>query len=518
MANLSSGETRKIAFGSLMVESNPRCPLATRQEFEANGYFVGEVLATDLAQPHPRAPAELSGFVDEFTRLEPEYDLVPLISGNGEAAGAIDQPFLDEMVMEICDRISAALPIHGVYLALHGAAIGTEDQDPEATLLQHVRQVVGPDVPIVVTLDLHANVSPAMADLTDALIVYRTNPHIDMAARGKEAAQLVSRITRGMAVKSAFVKLPLIAPTQTHLTDAPPVRDVMAYGQSLSRPPILNVSIATGFSMADSPRAGMAVAVTADNNETEARRVADAVARKLWDERDSFVLDLITIERAVDIALEVSRDKEKPAAIFADPSDNPGAGAHGNTIWILAAFHKARIENCVVGGLVDPALAAEAHRLGDGAKFRAVFNRGDMDPLSGQFEAEAVVECLHAGDCVGRRGIMAGRSLKLGPSCLLRLDGIQVLVISARLQCYDPIFFEMVGVDLATVRCVVVKSRGHFRAGFDEFVGPEQVYDVDAPGLAPQRLDAFPFNKIPRPMYPLDPETTWSKADRFLAS
>lgn len=503
----------KIAVGGLIAECNPRAPVGTKPEFLANGYLVGEALAADLVQPNSHAPKELAGFMDECRRLELNGNFVPLISGYGGATGPIEQVFLDEMIAEMCERIHAALPVDAVFLVLHGSAKGTEDEDPEGTLLGQLRRIVGPDVPIVATLDLHANVSAAMVEQADSLIAYRTNPHVDMVERGQEAAQLLVRMLKGARVRSAFVKLPLIAPSPTQLTDARPLCDVMAYAQSLWNPPVLNISITTGYTHGDSPKSGMAVTVTAEDDEAAARRVAVAVARRLWDERDSFVLDLITVEHAVELALEVSHDRLKPAIIFADTSDNPGSGGRGNTIWLLWAFHDAKVEDCIMGGFNDPELAAEAHRLGEGASFSAVFNRSEDDPLSGTFEAEAIVERLHSGRCVSRRGMMAGQALDLGPTCLLRIGGIQVLVISIRQQCHDPVFFEIVGADLSRMRSVVVKSRGHFRAGFAEFFGPDQVYDVDAPGLAMRRLDAFPFHNIPRPMYPLNPEATWSEAD-----
>lgn len=503
----------RVALGALMVECNPRSPTAGMADFEINGYLVGEQLLEDLKRQHSMAPLELKAFSDEIVAILPDCDLIPLISADGGAAGPIEETIFEHMVEAILRPIQRAMPLDGVYLALHGAAITVKDYDAEASLLRRVRDVVGPDVPIVATLDLHANVSSRMVELADSLVIYRTNPHIDIAERGREAAGLIGKMIGGMKVCSAFVKLPLIAPSQTQLTDRSPLRDVMKFAQDQLRlPGILNVSIATGFVLADTPNCGMSVVVTSAGDKRSAKLIAVSVARRLWGQRDRFVLDLISIERAVAIALEAHENPASPPVIFADPNDNPGAAAPGNTVWLLSAFHRAGIGGCIIGGINDARLAAEAHRRGEGASFRAVFNRDVVDPLAGGFAADAVVERLHSGKCVGRRGMMAGRDLNLGPSCLLRIGGIRVLVISNRQQCYDPIFFEMVGVDLSKVRCAVVKSRGHFRAGFDEFFGPDQIYSVDAPGVAPQRLDALSLDNIPRPIYPIDPEANWDES------
>ncbi len=163
----------------------------------------------------------------------------------------------------------------------------------------------------------------------------------------------------------------------------------------------------------------------------------------------------------------------------------------------------------LLGVFIDPALAQEAHKLGTGASFEAVFNRTDTSEFSRRFVAPAKVVALHDGHIVGRRGIWAGRSLDLGPCAALDLGGVTVLVGTARKQCADPIFFEMMGLDVAKARTVVVKSRGHFRAGFDEFFKPDQVYEVDTAGLTSPILTRFAFKHLPRPVFPLDQQATW---------
>src|SRR5579864_3364535 len=145
-----------------------------------------------------------------------------------------------------------------------------------------------------------------------------------------------------------------------------------------------------------------------------------------------------------------------------------------------------------------------------GAKFHARFNRAETQEFSRPFEAEAMVLTLSDGRCVGRRGIVAGRSLSLGKSAALKVGGITVIVISNRQQCADPIFFEMFGLEIAQARSVIVKSRGHFRGGFDEFFKPEQIIEVDCPGLTSPMLNRFRWTRLPRPVVPLDDEVSWS--------
>ena len=194
---------------------------------------------------------------------------------------------------------------------------------------------------------------------------------------------------------------------------------------------------------------------------------------------------------------------------FSDVADNPGGGGRGNTMFLLRAFVEAGVEGALLGVVYDPPLSAEAHRLGLGAHFDARFNRGETTRFSEPWAVPARVISLTDGNCVGRRGIYAGMRLDLGPCAALRIGGVTVVVVSRRVQCADPVFFEMMGLDVAVARSVAVKSRGHFRGGFDEFFGPEQIVEVDLPGLTSPMLARFDWTRLPRPVIPLDDNVEW---------
>jgi microcystin degradation protein MlrC len=274
-------------------------------------------------------------------------------------------------------------------------------------------------------------------------------------------------------------------------------------------PDILNVSVVGGFVFSDTPKNGVAVIVTSRGDAAKAQSLALELARGGWNDRQRFVKQLTPLEEAVRLSVETGRDRSRPAIIFSDAGDNPGGGGRGNTTWLLSALHKAGAQGVLVGVFVDPELAAEAHRLGKGAAFRAVFNRAGETEFSKRFAADVTVKALSDGQCIGRRGIYAGRSIDLGPVAALGVGGMTVVVGTRRKQCADPVQFECLGLDIAAARTVVVKSRGHFRAGFDQFFKPEQVYEVDTAGLTSPVLSRIPFRHLPRPVFPLDPGTTW---------
>ena len=148
-------------------------------------------------------------------------------------------------------------------------------------------------------------------------------------------------------------------------------------------------------------------------------------------------------------------------------------------------------------------------RRGVGAGFEARFNRSETTNFSEPWTAAATVAALSDGNCIGRRGIYAGTRLALGPCAALRVGGVTVVVVSHRVQCADPIFFEMMGLDIGAARSVAVKSRGHFRGGFDEFFGPDQIVEVDLPGLTSPMLNRFAWTRLPRPVIPLDDNVEW---------
>ena len=499
----------RIALAAFMLESNGHAPPATRAEFEAACWLEGAALAADLGRPAPRAPTALTGFIRAMDAGRP-WQPVPLIAAAAGASGPIEQEVFDDILARLEAGLRAALPLDGVFLSLHGAATATAEVDPDGILLARVRAVVGPDVPVVATLDLHANVSRAMADHADVLIAFVTNPHVDMLERGAEAAAAMRAMLGGMRPRSAFVKLPMIPPATSQNTACGPYADAIAFGRSFLDHEVMNVSISSGFSLGDTPKNGLSVVVTTRTDAARADAVAKEIARFIWTSRGRWVAKLTTIEEAVRQAKAVGEDAGLAPLLFADVADNPGGGGRGNTVWILEAFHRACVRGAVLGVFNDPELAAEAHLLGEGARFAARFNRAETHPLSHRFEAEAVVEALHDGRITGRRGIYAGRSVDLGPAALLRIGGLRVAVATNRRQLCEPAMLEALGVDIGALRSLVVKSRGHFRAGFDEYFAPDRILEVDVPGLTTVVLDRVPWRAVPRPIWPLDPAMEWA--------
>ena len=505
--------TPRIALLGFSIECNRFAPVATQQDFEARTLMGGPAMLTNARLPAPSMLGEMPGFIADMDAAGP-WEPVPSLLGMAEPNGPVDAAFFGRM-MEHWERdLRDAGPLDGVYCVLHGAGLTTDDDDPEGTLLKLIRAIRGPDIPIVASYDLHANVSADNVELVNAYIGYRTNPHLDMRERGAESAQIMRKLLAGTKTYLAHIRLPIVPPTVTMLTgkDAHhrPYGELIDLGQQrMHEPPyegrVLNVSVMGGFAFADTPFNGLTAVVTATDAQA-AQDLAKEIAIAGWARRNRFRPSLTSLEEAVARA----KTNTGHPLVFADVADNPGGGGRGNTMWILDSFLKAGIENALVGVIWDPALAAEARLHGVGKTFTAHFNREGGDEFSKPFTAEAKVRALAPQFLRGRRGIYANNTLDIGVGVALDIDGITVVVLGNRYQCADPIFFEAFGLDIAAARVVVVKSRGHFRGGFDEFFRHEDVIEVDAPGLTSPILSRFPWRHMPRPVLPIDDTAIWT--------
>lgn len=503
---MASPANPRIALLGFSIECNKFAPPATKAHFLARTYLEGAEIVREARGATPSMLPETPGFVAAMDAAGP-WQPIGVALAMTEPNGPVEHGFFEELLDTISRRLKAALPLDGVYFCAHGAALTTEEDDPEGVMFERVREIVGPDVPVVATFDLHANVSDCMVDLIDAFIGYRTNPHLDMRERGAEAASVMRELLAGIRTERVRLRLPIVPPTVTMLTAAGPYAEMIQLGQRRQQeigPAIMNVSVMGGFAYADTAKNGLSVIVTSRGDRGAAESLAREIARYGWDQRARFYARLRPLEEAVEKALAAGRDPALPALCFADVADNPGGGGRGNTMYLLRAFAEAGVKGALFGVIYDPPLAAEAHKHGLHYNFTAEFNRDETTNFSEKWSAPARVAALSDGNCVGRRGIYAGLRLVLGPCAALAIGGITVVVVSHRVQCADPIFFEMMGLEIGKARSVAVKSRGHFRGGFDEFFRPEQIVEVDLPGPTSPMLHRFRWTRLPRPVIPLD--------------
>jgi microcystin degradation protein MlrC len=503
----------RVAILGLALESNRWSRPAGEHDFRS---LEGDAILHDAHAAAPAMPMEAAAFIKAMDATGP-WQPVPILIASSYPAGPIEQATFKRFLATMLAGLEEALPLDAVYICNHGAMTATHMFDPDGEIVTRVRQAVGPKARLVMTLDLHANISARMVAACDLVVGYRTNPHVDMIERGEEAAFGLRRMLAGLAdPKAALVRLPLTPASVNLLTHAGPYGELIDHGQKRKAEhsgAILNVSIFGGFVFSDTPKNGIATIVTARSDIGLARALANEISERAWAMRSRFRKALMPVADAVALA----NARERPPVIYSDSGDNPGGGGSGRTTELLMALHSAGAQGVIYGSFFDPALAAEAHQLGVGACFVARFNRdrgnAPWEQWDLPFEAEAEVVGLTDGRFIGKLGLLQGRKVNLGPSAALRIGGLTVVVISARSQTADSMFFEMLGIDIGKAATVVVKSRGHFRAGFRPWFPPEQVKEVDTAGLTSPVLERLPFEGLPRPCYPLDAEATWAPGD-----
>ena len=504
----------RIAILGFAIECNRFSPVTTAEDFTGRVDIRGDEILRQAREGPCTTTPDLPGFVAEMDRGDP-WTALPLRIAIAQPGGPVEQPFFDAFLAEIDAGLRAAGAgaggLDGVFVVSHGAALATGSEDPDGDLFELIRRCVGPGVPVVGVFDLHANVSQRMTDNLDVFVGYLENPHTDIRERGVEAAQHLRELLAGTKTAVAMVKLPLVPPSITLLTAEGPYADMIRAGQAGVGGDIMNVSIMAGFAFSDCPKNGYTAVVTARHeNRKAAHELALELCKQAWAIRQRFRKPMTPLADAVALAVAAGQDPALPAVLLADVADNPGGGGRGNTSYLLRALVAAGAHGVVLGVFNDAALAAEAHQLGVGASFNARFNRAEDNTFSLPFEAQASVVALTDGAFVGRRGLLKNVAASLGPSALLNLGGVSVVVISSRQQCMEPVQLEILGVDLTQVRTLVVKSRGHFRAGFDEQFAPAQIVEVDCPGLTSPSLHNFDWTRLPRPVYPLDEDTGWT--------
>ena len=511
-----SKPTPRIAVLGFSIECNRFAPVTAAEDFGKRGDIRGEQIIQQARVGPCQVTSDLPGFFAEMDAAGP-WTPVPLRLMVAQPGGPVEQSFFDGFLREIDRGLAAAGPLDGVYVVSHGAALATGSDDPEGDLYALVRARVGASVPVVATFDLHANVSRRMTDMLDVFVGYLENPHTDIRERGAEAARHLRELLAGGRAVVSMVKLPLVPPSIALLTAVGPYGEMIQLGQTRVGGDIMNVSIMAGFAFSDSPKNGYTAVVTARNgNHRAAFELARELCQRTWAMRERFDRAMTPLPDAVARAVAVGKDPAALPILLADVGDNPGGGGRGNTTQLLQALIAAGAQGVLLGVFNDASLAAEAHALGVGAEFDAMFNRAERDAYSQPFQARAKVLALCDGELIGRRGVLENVKAAMGPSALLEVGGpggIRIAVISYRQQCMDPRQLEIFGVDIAAARTVVVKSRGHFRAGFDEFFAPERIIEVDCPGLTSPNLRHFNWTRLPRPVYPLDPETSWSPPD-----
>lgn len=436
------------------------------------------------------------------------WTVLPSVAAIATPAGPVTAEAWDRFGLGIARAAAAALPLDGVLLALHGAMVSELDDDAEGALLAAVREVVGRDVPIGITLDLHANVSDRMAELADAICPYRTYPHIDMAETGERCARLIGDAMAGRTrPRVAIARRDQAEGLDQGRTDAGPMLEALSRAAAAeARPGILTTLVCVGFSSADIAFMGPSVAVTYDSRvdgaEATARGVAEDLMDFCWETREHEGNVYLTPDDAASRAKAHEKGATRPLVI-ADYADNPGGGAYGDATELLRAMLDGGLGNACFGAMVDGAAAAALHAAGEGATVTvSVGGKVDRRFGGGPLSLTGVVERLTDGRFVCDGPMWRGIAKSFGPTGVLRVAGVRVLIVTNAMQITDRQQFLHAGIDPAAMATVALKSMQHFRAAYQPLA--DEVLVCDTGALCSPDVRARPFKKLRRPIWPLD--------------
>lgn len=455
----------------------------------------------------------LGGFLDAAASAG--HEVVPTLHAIASPSGIIEARAYEALKQELLASLSEAGPLDAVALAMHGAGVVEGIEDLESDLAGAVRGVVG-DIPLVVPLDLHGNITPAMADAIDLMLGVYEYPHTDSYDRAAECIHLLPALVAGDLVPTtAVVQVPILLPTST--TDLDParnMRDRCLAAEGDER--VIDAAFFHGFPYTDVAATGSSIVVTTNDDPELARRIANDLAAHLWVRREDFLTESTSPGVALELAKKVLAERGGPVVIN-ETSDNPGGGTPGDGTYLLGAMIDAGLEHACFGFVFDPAVAAQAHAAGVGSTI-AVSLGGKHGDLHGPpLELEVYVKTLTDGRFVYSNQMLAGVHANYGPSARLVIggdkrgyNGLDVIVTSRRSQTFDAGVFVLHGIDVETRSIVGLKSSQHFRAGFRN-IATEMIV-ADSPGLTTLNVTVFDHPNAGRLLWPTDPEAEWSPA------
>lgn len=451
---------------------------------------------------------ELAGFLD--AGRAGGWRITHSVSAHANPGAPVSRQAFDHIAGIICDAAAAhRATLDGILLCLHGSMVPTFCEDGEGELLRRLRAIVGPDLPIAATLDLHAMVTPAMVEQAQILVSYKTYPHIDMRATGLHAGRLLDATMRGeLHPRTIRVHVPMLDEANAGRTDVPTTAALYTRAAAHeAEPGILAVSVNAGFSEADITEMGPTVLVTHDTGaEARANTIARDLARSIWDGRGTVANTFLTPAEAAAQARDF--DAAGAPLVIADYADNPGAGAYGDATALLSALLDAGATPGAFAPMIDPEAAATLHRHRVGETVTLDLG-GKCDPAFGGGPLRLTGEILHLSDgtYTGDGPILGGITHSFGPTAVFRVQGIDILVVTLNEQMLDLQQVRTFGIEPSRQRFLVVKSMQHFRAAFEPIAGKVIVCDTGA--LATPQAHLRPYVRVRRPVWPLDRDATF---------
>lgn len=431
------------------------------------------------------------------------WDITHVISAAAGPGGRVT----DRAFEALCAPLMKAASLggwDGIVLMLHGAMVTQTYDDGEGEILRRLRAITGPDLPIAVTLDPHANVTTQMCDLAQILVSFTTYAHVDIRATGRRASELLHRTMTGeIKPQTLRAHRPMLEEANGGRTDVGPMIERHATARAIeARKGIYAISINGAFPCADILEVGPTVLVTAEIGLPGALDAAEEIADDIWARRDERLNTYLTVTEAAKIATQWAAGGGP--FVIADYADNPGSGAYGDAPALLSALLEAGVDRACFGPMIDPDVATMLQSYAVGAT-ASVLLGGKIAPEFGGGPIELVGTVMWRGDglVTGSGPILGGQQRSFGPTAVLRVQGIDILIVSIAHQMLDLRQFETFGIIPADQNVIALKSMQHFRAAFAPIAG--RIVVCDSGALCTVNYNMMTYENVPRPIHPLDP-------------
>lgn len=485
----------KIIIAEFVHETNTFSNQKTDKEcFKRCTYVLGDSMITEFST----IESEVGGFL-KVLKNEPDVMLIPVVSARAVPSGRVTRDMFDDIKDRITDAISTAGKVDGVLLSLHGAMVTEDSEDAEGDLLEAIRKAAGNDTIIMVTLDLHSNITQKMVANCDALFNIDYYPHTDFYKCGIETADVMLKTLRGkLKPVMRYSKKPLVL---CNMATSHPVmqKHVNSMHEYEKNPKVISVSISHGFYCADIYEMGMSVITVTDGDPELAQSIADELCCKIWDDRANLTRELYSADEAIKKAISIPGGP----IILSDGADNPGGGSTGDGTHLLRALIEHKVQNVAFAMIVDAESVAMAEKAGVGSMVDLKLGGKLRPEILGQpIECTAYVKTLSDGKYVVKGPVGRGFKIDLMKTAVVVIDGIEVIITSNVSQPTDAQFFRAFGIEPKDKKIVVVKSGVHFRADFEPLA--KMVIDVDCPGLNSLDPRNLKYKRCKRPIYPLD--------------
>ena len=482
----------RIAVGGFQHETNTFAPVkASFADFRDGGAWPRLQRGPEMLDNMVGMNLPVAGAIAALR--ETPHELVPLVWAATVPSAHVTDDAYERIAGMMLDDLRAVGRLDAVYLDLHGAMVTESFEDGEGELLRRVRAVVGPEVPIVASLDLHCNLTPDMVEHADGLVAYRTYPHVDMAETGARAARLLLRFLEGRGPRhKAFRQADFIIPITAQCTMMEPARTLYEEIARSEAGEVVTASFTPGFPAADIHHCGPAIVAYA-MTQAAADASADRLIGRVRDSEAAFGGRIWQPDEAVLAAKEKAARARRPI-VLADTQDNPGAGGTSDTVGLLEALVRNDAQGAVLGIVADPEAARAAHAAGVGATLELALGGKSGVPGQAPFRGRFAVERLGDGVFTGTGPMWRGIPCRLGLMALLRIGGVRIVVAEKKLQAADQAIFRHLGVEPAEQKILGLKSSVHFRADFQPIA--EEVLVVAAPGAFAADPADLPWRRL----------------------